>query len=158
VTGTGIFLNNQLSDFDADPASPNCVAAGKKPLSSMTPTLVLRDGRLVLVIGSAGSQRIISAVAQIILHHLGRGWPLAEALGAPRFHCERDEVAVERSAPEGVVDGLEARGHRLVIRGDGPVSFLLGGAQAVAVANDGLLTAVTDPRRGAGGAAGPAAF
>ncbi len=158
VEGTGIFLNNQLSDFDADPASPNCVTAGKKPLSSMTPTLVLRDGRLVLVIGSAGSQRIISAVAQIILHHLGRGRPLAEALGAPRYHCERDEVAVERSAPEGVVRALEARGHRLVVRGDGPVSFLLGGAQAVAIAEDGLLTAVTDPRRGAGATAGPAAF
>ncbi len=155
VEGTGIFLNNQLSDFDPDPASPNRVEAGKKPLSSMSPTIVLREGRPELVIGSAGSQRIITAVGQAILHHLGRGRPIAEAIADPRYHCERDEVALEGSAPPAVVAGLRERGHRLLFRGEGPVNFLLGGVQAVAVGADGLLTAVCDPRRTAGD---PAAF
>jgi gamma-glutamyltranspeptidase/glutathione hydrolase len=105
--GTGILLNNEMDDFSAKPGVPNAygliggdanaVEAGKRPLSSMSPTIVLKDGRTVLVTGSPGGSRIITTVLQIIMNVVDHGMNIAEASGAPRIHHQwlPDELRVE---------------------------------------------------------------
>ena len=111
--GTGILLNNELDDFAAKPGAPNAFGLvggeanapgpGKRPLSSMSPTIVLKDGKPFLVTGSPGGSRIITAMLQVITNVIDRHMPIAEAVGEPRLHHQwlPDEVLVER--------GLRAR-------------------------------------------------
>ena len=103
--GTGILLNNELDDFAAKPGAPNAFglvggdanAPGprKRPLSSMTPTIVLKNGKPFLVTGSPGGSRIITAVLQIIINVIDRGMNIADAVAAPRIHHQwlPDEVS-----------------------------------------------------------------
>ncbi|MHC4862005.1 MAG: gamma-glutamyltransferase, partial [Planctomycetota bacterium] len=94
--GTGVILNNEMDDFAAKPGTPNqfglrqgernAVVPGRRMLSSMSPTLVRRDGRVVLAVGSPGGPRILSAVAQVIVGHVGDGLPIDIAVIAPRVH------------------------------------------------------------------------
>ena len=94
--GTGILLNNEMDDFSVKPGAPNlyglvqghanAIAPGKRPLSSMTPTLVSREGRPVLVIGSPGGPRIITSVLQVILNLVDHGMAIDAAIAAPRIH------------------------------------------------------------------------
>src|SRR5439155_20945276 len=123
--GTGVLLNNELDDFSAKPRTPNAAGLlggdanapgpGKRPLSSMTPTIVLKDGRPFLVTGSPGGSRIITAVLGIIVNVIDLDLPVAEAVAAPRIHHQwsPDEVAVERGLPAEVIRALEARGHKV---------------------------------------------
>ena len=104
---TGIVMNNEMDDFTAKPGVPNmfglvqgqnnAVAPGKTPLSSMAPTIVTRDGRLALVLGSPGGSRIITVVAETLVNMADHGMSLAEAVDAPRFHMQGqpDVLAVE---------------------------------------------------------------
>ena len=123
--GTGVLLNNELDDFAAKPAAPNAYGLvggdanapgpGKRPLSSMTPTIVLKDGKPFLVTGSPGGSRIITAVLQIIVNVIDRKMSIAEAVAAPRIHDQwsPDEVVVERGLPPDLIRALEARGHKV---------------------------------------------
>ncbi|MDH5247190.1 MAG: gamma-glutamyltransferase, partial [Betaproteobacteria bacterium] len=96
VAGTGIIMNNEMDDFTVKPGVPNvyglvqgeanAIAPGKRPLSSMSPTIVSRDGKPVLVIGSPGGSRIITVVVHLILNTVDYGMNLQEAIDAPRFH------------------------------------------------------------------------
>ena len=127
--GTGILLNNELDDFAAKPGVPNAYGLiggdanapgpGKRPLSSMTPTIVLKDGKPFLVTGSPGGSRIITTVLQVISNVIDRGMTIAEAVAAPRLHHQwsPDEVfgRARRCRPRRV-RALEARGHTLVER------------------------------------------
>ena len=110
--GTGILLNNELDDFSAKPGVPNAygliggdanaVAGGKRPLSSMSPTIVLKDGKPFLVTGSPGGSRIITTVLQVIMNVIDHGMNVAEASQATRIHHQwlPDELASRRaSAP-----------------------------------------------------------
>ncbi len=104
---TGIVMNNEMDDFTAKPGSPNmfglvqgtanAIAPGKTPLSSMSPTIVDKDGRLVMVIGSPGGSRIISTVAETLVNVIDHGMSLADAIDAPRFHMQDkpDVIALE---------------------------------------------------------------
>jgi gamma-glutamyltranspeptidase / glutathione hydrolase len=93
---TGFFLNDEMDDFAAKPGTPNlyglvqgkanAIAAGKRPLSSMTPTIVLKDGRPVLIVGTPGGSRIITTVLQVIVNVIDHGMSLQEAVDAPRIH------------------------------------------------------------------------
>ncbi len=124
--GTGVLLNNELDDFAAKPGAPNAFGliggeanapgAGKRPLSSMTPTIVLKDGKPYLVTGSPGGSRIITAVLQVIVNVIDRKLTIAEAVGAPRLHNQwwPDAVLVERGFPPDLIHALEARGHHVV--------------------------------------------
>jgi gamma-glutamyltranspeptidase/glutathione hydrolase len=156
VPGTGLLLNNQMDDFDAAPGAPNDyglvgtgvngVAPGKRPLSSMAPTLVFDDqGRLVLAVGAPGGATIPSTVAQVIMHVLGDGMSLDQALGAPRIHHQwlPDELVVEPFGLDAATaDALRARGHRLTFR---PRAF--GNPQAAAIDwKTGLRQAASEPR------------
>lgn len=125
VPGTGVVLNNEMDDFAADPgasnafglvgAEANAVASGKRPLSSMSPTIVLKDGEPILTLGAAGGPTIITQVVQAITWHLDFGLPLPEAVAASRIHHQwrPDELRVEESIPEPIVEELVRMGHNV---------------------------------------------
>ncbi|HEX7614329.1 MAG TPA: gamma-glutamyltransferase [Thermoanaerobaculia bacterium] len=161
VPGVGVLLNNEMDDFAVEPGAanayglvqgePNAVRAGGRPLSSMTPTIVLEDGRPRFVLGSPGGGTIPTTVLQVYLNAARRGEPLGEAVAARRFHHQHlpDRIELEGGAfPGDVKAALRAKGHALSIGGK------LGYVHAIAFENDGSLTAVADPR-GYGAAAGP---
>jgi gamma-glutamyltranspeptidase / glutathione hydrolase len=124
--GTGILLNNELDDFSAKPDSPNAYGLigfeanepgpGKRPVSSMTPTIVLKDGKPFLVTGSPGGSRITTAVLQVIVNVIDRGMNIADAVAAPRVHnqWQPDQVFAEPAVPADVVAALQARGDKVV--------------------------------------------
>ena len=157
--GTGVLLNNELDDFTAAPGASNAFGLigfeanlpgpGKRPLSSMTPTIVLKDGKPVLVTGSPGGSRIISTVVQIVVDVLDYNMDIAAAVAAPRVHHQwmPDEVRVERGFSAETLDELRARGHQ-VIEPLGQTS-----ANSIAVTPNGLLGA-PDPRTRGAEAAG----
>ena len=149
--GTGVLLNNELDDFAAKPNVPNAFGLiggdanapgpGKRPLSSMTPTIVLKNGKPVIVTGSPGGSRIITTVLQILANTIDRGMPAAEAVAAPRIHHQwsPDQVFVENALSIETVKALEARGHTVVRRA--PFTA----ANTIVVAPHGLVGAA-DPR------------
>ena len=127
--GTGVLLNNELDDFATKPGAPNSYGLvglnmanepgpGKRPLSSMTPTIVLKDGKPILLTGSPGGSRIITAVLQVIVNVFDFRMTVAEAVAAPRLHHQwlPDELWVEPGLPPAVLKNLEARGHKVVPR------------------------------------------
>lgn len=151
--GTGVLLNNEMDDFAAMPGAPNAfgliqgeanaIAPGKTPLSSMSPTMVFKDGRLFLVIGSPGGPRIITTVIQAIVNVIDFGMDVAAAVSAPRLHQQwlPDRVYAERGR-------LSARARALLSRrGHTIKNYIIAcNAQAVMVAPDGSLLGASDPR------------
>ncbi len=146
VPGTGLLLNNHLGDFDDRDGGPNAIGPGKRPASSIAPTLVLRGGRPVLVLGTPGATRIVSALAQIIINIVDFDMGLDEALEAPRIHCLARTLALEGRFPADVVAALESWGHPVKIYPDWDNYF--GGAQAVLIDPRGkTLYGAADSRR-----------
>ena len=157
--GTGVLLNNELDDFTAAPGASNAFGLvgfeanlpgpGKRPLSSMSPTIVLKDGKPVLVTGTPGGSRIISAVTQVIVNVIDYRMDIADAVAAPRLHHQwmPDEVRIENGFPDHVLADLKARGHTLVE----PLGY--SSANSIAVTPYGLLGA-PDPRTRGSEAAG----
>jgi gamma-glutamyltranspeptidase/glutathione hydrolase len=88
AAGTGVLLNDSMDDFSALPGGPNAIAPGKRPLSSMTPTLLTQNGKTIAALGSPGGSRIITAVLHTILNLIDYGMDVQEAVDAPRFHQE----------------------------------------------------------------------
>jgi gamma-glutamyltranspeptidase/glutathione hydrolase len=153
--GTGVLMNNELDDFTAAPGASNAFGLvgfeanlpgpGKRPLSSMSPTIVLKDGKPVLVTGSPGGSRIISTVLQVIVNVIDYRMDVMSAVATSRLHHQwlPDEVRIERGFSEETLNALRAMGHR-VIEPMGQTS-----ANSILVTPDGLLGA-PDPRtRGA---------
>src|SRR5262245_12058038 len=153
--GTGILLNNELDDFAAKPGAPNAYGLvggdanapgpGKRPLSSMTPTIVLKDGKPFLVTGTPGGSRIITTVLQVIVNVIDRKLSIAEAIAEPRVHHQwwPDEVVVERGFSPDLIGALKARGHT-VVEGLPPTS-----ANSILVTPAGLVGAADNRTRGA---------
>jgi gamma-glutamyltranspeptidase/glutathione hydrolase len=149
---TGVLLNNELDDFAAKPGAPNAFglvggdanapAPRKRPLSSMSPTIVLRDGRVVLVTGSPGGSRIISTVLQVALNALEHGMNIAEAVAAPRIHHQwlPDEVFAEPGFSPDTLRLLRELGHTVRV-GDAS-----GSANSILVTPE-MLTGAADPRQ-----------
>ncbi len=120
--GTGVLLNNELDDFTAAPGAanafglvgfePNLPGPGKRPLSSMSPTIVLKDGKPVLITGTPGGSRIISAVAQVIINAIDYKMNIAAAVAAPRIHHQwlPDDVRAERGISADVLDRTPRQG------------------------------------------------
>lgn len=155
IPTTGVVMNNQMDDFSAQPgvtnafglvgAEANAVAPGKRPLSSMTPTLVLRRGQPILAVGAAGGPKIITAVLQELVAMLDLGMTPAEAVAAPRIHHQwsPDELMVEQTLPADLKAALAARGHQ--VREIQPASA----SHLVARSADGRsLVGAADPRAG----------
>jgi gamma-glutamyltranspeptidase / glutathione hydrolase len=153
--GTGILLNNELDDFAAKPGAPNAYglvggaanAPGprKRPLSSMAPTLVFRDGELELVTGSPGGSRIITIVTEIILDVVDFGMNIADATETVRIHHQwlPDELQVERGLPDDTIRLLKVLGHKVVIHDT------WGSAQSIFRENGVLMGAADRRQRGA---------
>jgi gamma-glutamyltranspeptidase/glutathione hydrolase len=157
--GTGVILNNELDDFTAAVGASNAYGLvgfeanlpgpGKRPLSSMSPTIVLKDGKPVLVTGTPGGSRIITGVLQVILNTVDHGMNAAAAVAAPRLHNQwlPDEVRVENGFPPEVLEALRARGHNVLT----PLSQT--SANSIAITKDGIAGA-PDPRTRGATAAG----
>ncbi len=149
--GTGILLNNEMDDFSAKPGVPNgygliggdanAVEAGKRPLSSMSPTIVFKDGKPFLVTGSPGGSRIITTVLQIISNVIDHDMNIAEATHAPRIHDQwtPDEIRVEHALNADTVRLLENMGHKVERKS------AMGSTQSIMVTPEGLYGA-SDPR------------
>jgi gamma-glutamyltranspeptidase / glutathione hydrolase len=126
----GFLLNDEMDDFTSKPGVPNgygliqgeanAIAPGKRPLSAMAPTIVLKDGKLFLVLGSPGGPRIISTVANVLMGVVDYGLDIQQAVNAPRFHhqWQPDEIDVERNgfSPD-TIKLLESRGHKVKAQG-----------------------------------------
>jgi len=150
--GTGIVMNNELDDFAAKAGAANAFGLvggaanapgpGKRPLSSMSPTIVTRDGRVFLVTGTHGGSRIITMVLQIILDVIDHQMNIAEAVAAPRIHHQwlPDQVDAEQGLSPDTIRLLEARGHKIV------VGRTFGSANSIMVTPEGL-TGAADPRQ-----------
>ncbi|MGP0094909.1 MAG: gamma-glutamyltransferase [Xanthobacteraceae bacterium] len=153
--GTGILLNNELDDFAAKPDAPNAYGlvgyeanapgSGKRPLSSMTPTIVLKDGKPFLVTGSPGGSRIITTVLQVIANVIDFDMTITDAVTAPRLHHQwlPDIVYAERGFPPQTITALEARGHKVSV---GPPGT---SANSIALTPSGLVGAADPRTRGA---------
>ena len=149
--GTGVLLNNELDDFTASPGASNAYGLvgyeanlpgpGKRPLSSMTPTIVLKDGKPVLVTGSPGGSRIISTTLQVIVDVIDYKMDVMSAVSAPRLHHQwlPDEVRIENGFAEKALDDLRSMGHKIV-KPMGQTS-----ANSILMTSDRLLGA-PDPR------------
>jgi gamma-glutamyltranspeptidase/glutathione hydrolase len=162
VRGTGIVLNNEMDDFARAPDTPNvyglvdtrganAIAPGKRPLSSMTPTIVLRGGELFMVTGSPGGPRIITTTLHTILNVVDFGMNVREAVAAPRYHHQwvPDKVFAEPDVSPELVDGLRKRGHEVEV-----AKRTWSSAQAIVVdAATGHFAGGSDPR-GDGAAVG----
>ncbi len=151
--GTGVLLNDELDDFAAKPGAANVYglmggdanAPGpmKRPLSSMSPTLVFKDGKLLMATGSPGGSTIISTVLQIILNVVDHGLNVAEAENAPRAHDQLwpDELRIERGISPDTIRLLEAMGHKVVVRN------AMGSANTIVRTSDGELEGASDLRQ-----------
>lgn len=153
VDRAGFFMNNEMDDFSIKPGVPNMfgliggeansIQPGKRMLSSMTPTILEKNGKLSMVVGTPGGSTIITSVFQVILNVLEWNMPMAEAVAASRFHHQwlPDEIILEENAFDaGLKNKLESMGHKLrAIRGIGLVDAIL-------VRTDGSLEGGADPR------------
>ncbi len=152
VPGTGVILNNQMDDFSAQPGEPNAygllgaeanrIAPGKRPLSSMSPTVVTREGKPVLTLGSAGGPTIITQVVQTLVNHIDLGMPLEDALVMDRIHHQwrPNQLFVEKTLIDPLRAALEAKGHQLRRLGD------YGSTQAIGLDEQGRFISVAEPR------------
>ncbi|KGJ06713.1 gamma-glutamyltranspeptidase [Paracoccus halophilus] len=152
--GTGILMNNEMDDFSAKPGTPNgfgliggdanAIQAGKRPLSSMTPTMVLKDGQVWLVTGSPGGARIITTVLQVVMNMIDHGMNVAEASTAPRVHHQwlPDELRVEEGISMDTTRLLQAKGHNIALKD------AMGSTQSIMRdPATGALYGASDPRR-----------
>jgi gamma-glutamyltranspeptidase/glutathione hydrolase len=147
VPGTGMHVNNMLGEQDLNPLGFHRHAPGARVPSMMAPTVVLRDGRPEIAIGSAGSNRIRSAILQTVLGVVDHGLPAQEAVSAPRLHVEARQVDAEPGMDDAALDRLEQAGW--TVRRWSETNLFFGGVQAVARHPDtGRLTGGGDPRRG----------
>ena len=147
VPGTGVHLNNMLGEQDLNPLGYHRHAPGARVPSMMSPTVVLRDGRPEVALGSAGSNRIRSAILQTILGVVDHGLPAQEAVSSSRLHVEGREVEAEPGVDPVALDRLERGGW--TVRRWAERNLFFGGVQAVARNPEtGELTGGGDPRRG----------
>lgn len=148
--GYGFIMNDEMDDFDAEVGTANEVQPGKRPMSSMSPTIILKDGKPVMTIGAPGSQRIISGVAQVISNVIDFDMDIQDAISAPRIHAGSDwttsdeTIMIETRIDKDVIEGLKALGHPVLETGDWMDYPCV---QAVEMLPDGTLRGGADPRR-----------
>ena len=157
VPGRGFLLNNELTDFSAeyDAADPNRIQPGKRPRSSISPTIVLRDGKPFLALGSPGGSTIITTVTQLLVDRIDRQMSLPDAIADPRAQqANTPTVIAEQPFIDKYGPLLTPYGHKLDPAGDpGTSKAEIGAATAIEFGRDGLLTAVSEPTRRGGGSA-----
>ncbi len=149
---SGILMNNEMDDFSAKPGTPNvyglaggeanAVGPYKRPLSSMSPTIVAKDGKTWLVTGSPGGSRIITTVLQMVVNSIDYGMNVAEATNAPRFHHQwlPDQLRVEKGFSPDTLRLLTAKGQHVKVLPS------MGSTQSIMIGPDGTLYGASDPR------------
>ncbi|MCT6591945.1 gamma-glutamyltransferase [Pantoea dispersa] len=149
---SGILMNNEMDDFSAKPGTPNvyglvggeanAIQPAKRPLSSMSPTIVAKDGKTWLVTGSPGGSRIITTVLQMVVNSIDFGMNVAEATNAPRFHHQwlPDQLRVEKGFSPDTLRLLEAKGQHV------KVLPAMGSTQSIMIGPDGIRYGASDPR------------
>jgi gamma-glutamyltranspeptidase/glutathione hydrolase len=164
VPGAGFLLNNEMDDFSAKVGVPNAfgliggeanaISAGKRPLSSMTPAMVFKDGRPWLVTGSPGGSRIITSVLQMIVNVIDHGMNIADASSVPRIHHQwlPDRLQLESGFSIDTVREILRRGHEIT------EAQAMGSLQSVIRRDDDLFRGSSDPRRPQAGSVGAAAI
>lgn len=152
VGGAGFFLNDEMDDFSVKPGVPNmygavggeanAIAPGKRMLSSMTPTIVLQNGKTFLVVGTPGGTTIPTSVFQTLVNLIDFGLSTEEAVNKPKFHHQwlPDDISVEKTFPADVRTALEKMGYKIVERGS------IGRVEVIKVLPDGRFEAVADSR------------
>ena len=152
VDGAGFLLNNEMDDFSAKPGVPNAyglvggeansVEAGKRMLSSMSPTIVMKEGRPLIVTGTPGGSRIITTIVQLIVNVVDFDMNIQEAVNAPRMHHQwlPDEIRVEKGIGRDTVKILQGMGHKVSLKRS------MGAASSIMI-EDGVLYGASDPRR-----------
>ncbi|OMH26272.1 gamma-glutamyltransferase [Motiliproteus sp. MSK22-1] len=160
VPGAGFILNNEMDDFSAKPGVPNAygliggdankIEPEKRMLSSMSPTIVKKDGRNFLVTGSPGGSRIITTTLQVIMNVVDHGMNIQSAVAAPRIHHQwlPDEIRIEQGISPDTVQLLESMGHTVTPKSS------MGAIQSIMVGEDGTLYGAADPRRSTSSAKG----
>ncbi len=157
VPGRGFLLNNELTDFSTtyDAKDPNRIQGGKRPRSSMSPTIVLKNGKPFVALGSPGGSTIITTVLQTLVNRIDRGMTIEQALAAPRAQQSNNPTVT--AEPEFITAYgalLEPYGHVLKAAGDAFTSKAqIGAATAIEFGRRGRLTAVSEPVRRGGGSA-----
>ncbi len=143
VPGYGFLLNNELTDFDFTPGGPNEVAPGKRPRSSMNPTIVLKGDKPYFILGSPGGSSIIASVTQVLMNVIDFGMSIQDAVDAPRtFSPSYPTISWEVGINKAVRDELTARGHTLAAN-----PGFIGSVQAIFFSDDGSKTGAADWRR-----------
>ncbi|SHK52170.1 gamma-glutamyltransferase [Halomonas caseinilytica] len=159
VEGAGFLLNNEMDDFSAKPGVPNAygliggeankIEPGKRMLSSMTPTIVKRDGKNFLVTGSPGGSRIITTTLQVLMNVIDHDMNIQSAVSAPRIHHQwlPDEIRIEAGISPDTLELLEAKGHTI------SQQAAMGAAQSIVIEDDHFFGGA-DPRRSTSSAIG----
>jgi gamma-glutamyltranspeptidase/glutathione hydrolase len=145
VPGTGVCLHDRGFGFSLDPASPSVLAPGKRPLHTIIPALVTREGRLWAVYGNMGGYMQPQGHAQVLVNLHDHGMTPQEAVDHPRHFLDSGALLVEGRVPEAEIDKLRRWGHDVVV--GAPYEELTGGAQVVRVHEDGVRAAGSDPRK-----------
>lgn len=146
VDGYGFVLNNEMADFVVGPDHPNSIAGNKTPLSSMSPTIIMKDGKPFAVLGSPGGTTIIATVAQVISNLIDHGMTMQEAVDAPRISGFRNNtIKYETRISQEAIDALADMGMTCEPNDEWNRSF--GSVNAVRYAEDGTLDGAGDPRR-----------
>ncbi|MBQ0763849.1 gamma-glutamyltransferase [Marinobacter psychrophilus] len=160
VAGAGFLLNNEMDDFSAKPGVPNAygliggaankIEPGKRMLSSMSPTVVRKDGRNFLVTGSPGGSRIITTTLQVIMNVIDHGMNIQSAVSVPRIHHQwlPDQIRIEQGISADTVKLLKSKGHTVV------TDSAMGAIQSIMIGEDGTLYGGADPRRSTSSAMG----
>ena len=145
IKNTGILMNDTMRDFSPEHGRANSVEPGKRPRSWMSPTLVLKDGKPFLTLGSAGGPKIVSSVLQVLINVIDFNMDIERAVQAPRFHCQGGEISVESSFPLKIRGELAERGHSVRERDEW---WFFGAVQAVLVdLRTNQICGTADPRR-----------
>ncbi|MEA2735049.1 MAG: gamma-glutamyltranspeptidase / glutathione hydrolase, partial [Humisphaera sp.] len=157
----GVILNNQMDDFSIQPGTPNAfkligsdanaIAPGKRPLSSMSPTIVLDEkAKPIMTLGAAGGPTIITQVLCVLTAYIDLGDDLPAAMARPRFHHQWSPATlrIEETVDPAVLKDLKSRGHELVVTKPG------GATNAIMLKPDGTFVGVSEPRQD-GKSAGP---
>ncbi|MBL9200347.1 MAG: gamma-glutamyltransferase, partial [Opitutaceae bacterium] len=153
--GTGVVMNNSMSNFTfTERTSLNYIAPGRRPRSTIAPTIVLREGRPDFALGLPGASRIPTAMLQVLIDHLLLDRPLAEAIGDTRLHYsaalragETVAFEAERSLPHGESTALQELGWKVNLPEAAGTGKYFGGVNAIVFNRDGTRTGIADPRR-----------
>lgn len=148
IPGTGILMNNTMADFDPMPGKANSIAPGKEPLSSMSPSFLFQGDKPFLILGSAGAERILAALAEVIVNVTDLRLSLEKAISAPRFFCYASDLYLESRFPQAIIEALKEKGHPVHTKGAYDLYF--GGVNAIQIVEKGEVfscVGVADPRR-----------